>query len=622
MAEQKENLIRWLLQLIESVGTMGEFRRTQRKECSHLIRRMRLFVPLLEEITDLEATIPESARNALLDLKKAFSCARALLKSCCHSSKIYLAVEGEAVMGRFHAVYDKLYHVLDGMAFDQLGVSDEVKEQVELTCMQLKRAKRRVDTQDMELAMDLMVVLSKSENRNADKVIIERLAKKLDLQTLPDLREETAAVQKLVKERRSRNREITHQIVDLLNKFIQMSGFEDINELDAVQPKTKSLQRCPSLQIPNEFLCPISLEIMTDPVIVATGQTYDRSSIQKWLDSGHCTCPKTRQALTHQSLAPNHALANLISQWCKKNNVELQAKDLCSPSKLVMHAEDEIPSLVKDLSSNFLHIQRTAVRKIRLYSKENPDNRILIARNGGIPRLVGLLYSPDSVMQENAVTALLNLSINEANKKTISEEGAIPAVIELLNNGTIEAKENAAATLFSLSMLDDNKFVIGDMNGIPPLICLLQNGSLRGKKDAATALFNLCLNQKNKYRAISAGIVAPLLKLLEDGNLGMIDEALSILLLLASLPEGRSAIGKPSFVEILVKLIRDGTQKNKECAVSLLLELGLHDLALVLAAFGFGVHEPLCEIVRSGTNRAKRKAISLLEYMSRCEQVR
>lgn len=138
--------------------------------------------------------------------------------------------------------------------------------------MQLKRAKRRVDTQDMELAMDLMVVLSKSENRNADKVIIERLAKKLDLQTLPDLREETAAVQKLVKERRSRNREITHQIVDLLNKFIQMSGFEDINELDAVQPKTKSLQRCPSLQIPNEFLCPISLEIMTDPVIVATGQ--------------------------------------------------------------------------------------------------------------------------------------------------------------------------------------------------------------------------------------------------------------------------------------------------------------------------------------------------------------
>ena len=44
-------------------------------------------------------------------------------------------MEGEAVMGRFHAVYDKLYHVLDGMAFDELGVSDEVKEQVGLSTL-------------------------------------------------------------------------------------------------------------------------------------------------------------------------------------------------------------------------------------------------------------------------------------------------------------------------------------------------------------------------------------------------------------------------------------------------------------------------------------------------------
>nr|DAD27995.1 TPA_asm: hypothetical protein HUJ06_029463 [Nelumbo nucifera] len=36
---------------------------------------------------------------------------------------------------------------------------------------------------------------------------------------------------------------------------------------------------------------PISLEIMTDPVTVSTGQTYDRSSIQKWLRAGHNTCP-------------------------------------------------------------------------------------------------------------------------------------------------------------------------------------------------------------------------------------------------------------------------------------------------------------------------------------------
>ena len=41
--------------------------------------------------------------------------------------------------------------------------------QVELTRMQLKRAKRRTDTQDIELAMDMMVVFSKKDERNESR---------------------------------------------------------------------------------------------------------------------------------------------------------------------------------------------------------------------------------------------------------------------------------------------------------------------------------------------------------------------------------------------------------------------------------------------------------------------
>lgn len=33
-------------------------------------------------------------------------------------------------MSRFHAVYDKLYQALDNVPYEQLGISDEVKEQV------------------------------------------------------------------------------------------------------------------------------------------------------------------------------------------------------------------------------------------------------------------------------------------------------------------------------------------------------------------------------------------------------------------------------------------------------------------------------------------------------------
>ena len=138
-------------------------------------------------------------------------------------------------------------------------------------CMQLKRAKKRTDTQDMELAMDMMVAFSKKDDRNADSAILERLAIKLELHTLSDLNEETLAVKKLVQKRGGHNAENIQQIIDLLGKIKQVAGLEETTALDG-PVSSKSLRRCQSSLIPHEFLCPITLEIMTDPVIVATGQ--------------------------------------------------------------------------------------------------------------------------------------------------------------------------------------------------------------------------------------------------------------------------------------------------------------------------------------------------------------
>ncbi|XP_050232773.1 U-box domain-containing protein 15-like [Mercurialis annua] len=619
-AASLHDIVKELMDCIETVGSYTGYRRIQKKECLNLVRRLKLLVPLLEEIKESSSN-GDIGLNCLLNLKKALFSAKKLLKKCSSGSKIYLALEAEAVMCNFHGVYEKLNQALDDMLYDEFGISVEVKEQVELMRTQLRRAKRRTDTQDIELAMDLMVVFSKKDDRNVDSVILERLANKLELHTIADLKAETMAVRKLINGRDVQNAESIKQITDLLGRFKQIAGVDENVELDGPM-SVKTLQRCQSLLVPNEFLCPITLEIMVDPVIVATGQTYERESIKKWLNSNHRTCPKTGQTLDHLSLAPNFALKNLILQWCEKNSFELPKKNTCngyddSSAELV----DEICSLIQNLSSSELHVLREAIGKIRMLSKENPDNRILIANNGAIPLLVRLLSYHDSVVQEQTVTALLNLSIDEANKRLIAREGGIPPIIEILQTGTVEARENSAAALFSLSMLDENKALVGILKGIPPLVKLFQNGTIRGKKDAATALFNLSLNQSNKIRAIKAGIIPPLLQLLEDQNVAMIDEALSILLLLASNPAGRTEIGRLSFIKTLVEIIRNGTPKNKECATSVLLELGLNNSSFILAALQYGVYEPLTEIARSGTNRAQRKANSLLQHMSKCEHI-
>ncbi len=68
----------------------------------------------------------------------------------------------------------------------------------------------------------------------------------------------------------------------------------------------------PATLAPTSFYCPVSMELMADPVMVATGHTYDRSCIEKWLSQGNRTCPVTGMRLRHLELTPNHALRNAI----------------------------------------------------------------------------------------------------------------------------------------------------------------------------------------------------------------------------------------------------------------------------------------------------------------------
>lgn len=359
-------------------------------------------------------------------------------------------------------------------------------------------------------------------------------------------------------------------------------------------------------------------------------QTYERSCIQKWLDAGHKTCPKTQQALLHTALTPNYVLKSLIALWCESNGVELPKKQgSCGGNKRSAGIGGSdcdraaIDALLKKLAIGNPEEQRAAAGELRLLAKRNADNRVCIADAGAIPFLVELLSSPDSRTQEHSVTAILNLSINEGNKRIIVNAGAIPDIVEVLKNGSTEARENAAATLFSLSVMDENKVAIGAAGAIPALIELLCQGTPRGKKDAATAIFNLSIYQGNKVRAVRAGIVPPLIRLVKDPGGGMVDEALAILAILASHPEGKVAIGQSEPVPVLVEVMRTGSPRNRENAAAILWALCTGDMHYyhqhLTLARDLGAEEVLKELAETGTDRAKRKATSLLQLIQRIE---
>lgn len=617
--------IQSLLRLVRDVarcsgaGFGGDFK----KDCTDLSRRVALLSHLLEEIRDFkgdlrlldESASSSSSSSCLSDLTVALQAAKKLLVIAGNfDHKISPEGSAKKISFQFQCVTWKLEKALANLPYDDFEISEEVQEQVDLVRGQLRRARERYGKPLNSHGLD---------HQPSDKEHVENTSN-INHQEV-ETKVESASQENLSK--------VYNQ-----NEMIYQSDISKVSSASSPLEICKNIDENKKLDapaIPDDFLCPISLELMRDPVIVSTGQTYERSYIQRWVDCGNTTCPKTQQKLKNTTLTPNYVLRSLITQWCINNNIEQPT--LLTNRKLkrtdgsfrdVSEDIEAIEVIVRNLSSHSIEERRAALSEIRSLSKRSTDNRILLAEAGAIPILVSLLNSEDTLIQENAVTSILNLSIYENNKGLIMLANVVPSIVQLLRVGTMETRENSAATLFSLSLANENKIIIGASGAIPALVNLLENGSNRGKKDAATALFNLCIYQGNKGRAVRAGIIKVLLKMLRDSDSGsdsdsggcMVDEALTILSVLASHQEAKAGIVKAGTIPLLIDLMRTGISRNKENATSILLSLCKRDSENLECISRLGAVIPLMELVKNGSERAKRKAESLLGHLQRNQQ--
>ncbi|CAE6928034.1 PUB36 [Symbiodinium natans] len=59
------------------------------------------------------------------------------------------------------------------------------------------------------------------------------------------------------------------------------------------------------------FVCPITHDVMTDPVVCADGYTYERTAIGRWFEASRKS-PVTGQSLPHVEMVPNHSVRTLL----------------------------------------------------------------------------------------------------------------------------------------------------------------------------------------------------------------------------------------------------------------------------------------------------------------------
>ncbi|XP_068435516.1 WD repeat, SAM and U-box domain-containing protein 1 isoform X2 [Clinocottus analis] len=96
--------------------------------------------------------------------------------------------------------------------------------------------------------------------------------------------------------------------------------------IESVGLRSKVLRKVEQLKsdsvcsgIPDEFLCPITRELMREPVIAADGYSYEREAIDAWINTKNRSSPMTNLPLLTTLLTPNHTLKMAIGRW-KTNN--------------------------------------------------------------------------------------------------------------------------------------------------------------------------------------------------------------------------------------------------------------------------------------------------------------
>lgn len=619
----------------------------QVKNCRSLIRKIRVICVLLDAFR--EVGFLETASAVFVCLKELYLLlyrSKILIDYVRGSSKLWLLLQNHSISGNFHDLNQEISTLLDVFPLCEINLSDDVKEHFELLCKQSRKSKFFVDKHDDLLRLKLYYFLNEFENGwIPDRIELHAFfVEKLGICDVESCRHEIEFLEEQI---------VNHDgdiepTASVLNGFVALMRycrfllfrFEDEGEL--VNWNRKKIKKGLITQeiadtfvtIPKDFCCPVSLDLMKDPVIVSTGQTYERSSIARWMQEGHCTCPKTGQMLVHTKLVPNRALRNLIMQWCMANDMPydppensdypsesavaaLLSKAAIEATKVTAHL------LVEQLANGTPRAKTVAAMEIRLLAKTGRQNRACIAEAGAIPLLKKLLSSSDALAQENSVTAMLNLSIYDKNKSLIMDvEGCLEAIVGVLRYGhTIEARENAAATLFSLSAVHEYKKQIAQEEwAVKALAGLLRDGTPRGKKDAVTALYNLSTHNENCTRMIDSGAVTALVEAL--GCEVVSEEAAGALALIVRQSLGAEAVASEEMaVQGLIGMMSCGTPRGKENAVAALLELcrsgGAAATERVLKAPALA--GLLQTLLFTGTKRARRKAASLARVFQRSE---
>jgi hypothetical protein len=322
-----------------------------------------------------------------------------------------------------------------------------------------------------------------------------------------------------------------------------------------------------------EFLCPISGSLMYDPVVVSSGQTFERVSVQVCRDLGYSPKLEDGSRPDFTAVIQNIAIRSTILSWCESSGTEYpRAPDYSSVERIVrteMAAEQEKRSqeirvsereLLKGVADKpqviFSHAATELGHRVNHFYSSSSEESVVVGASPATPlplatrplcyasssssseivesetqtqtinpssstpeedQFLLKLKSPEVFEQEEAVVWLRKLTrTREDLRVSLCTPRLLSAVRYLISSKYATVQTNAIALLVNLSLEKLNKVQIVRLGFVPLLIDALRGGIADSQEHAAGALFSLALEDDNKMAIGVLGALAPLMHALRS----------------------------------------------------------------------------------------------------------
>ncbi|KAL8055206.1 hypothetical protein ABFX02_04G042500 [Erythranthe guttata] len=564
------------------------------KDYINLVSLLKLVKPVLDDIANRKAPLDEALSKECDELDTAVNEAREFLEKWSpKTSKILCVLQSKPLVLKIQNSSVKLCGFCESSPNAQICIQES----------------RNVKLGQLSEHIEEILKSQKDWVKNPSADHLTEIIESFSLRSSQELLNERIALEK---EKQKAEPSNIKSELDRISQILEL-----ISHIREFVEKNKSVN---NVQIPSYFRCPLSLELMWDPVIVASGQTYERAHIQKWLDQGLVRCPKTNYELAHKNLIPNYTVKALIVNWCNENKVELSDNSDKVEDVFEARKVPEEGSVQSSPEHSYVHSRSesasSAVSSID-YASAAPEigvsrmsvNYPFTPPNGGSPSLSGKFYN-----SSKTISRMLSFPSDSLHNELTSTPH-VEKLVNGLRSLSTEVQTASAGELRFLAKYNiENRVIIGQCGAIAPLISLLHSDNELIQEHSVTALLNLSIDENIKSRIAEEGALEPLIHVLKTGNTGAKENAAAALFSISLLDDYRVKIGRSGAVNGLVDLLKTGSVRGKKDAATALFNLSIfHENKARIVQAGavkylVGLMEPCSEMVD--------KAVALLANLS------